>query len=78
GMIRSFRSKALARFAQRGDPSKLGVPNVRRVEVIVARLDAAIAPDDMNVPGMRFHALKGRSKGRYAVNASGNWRVTFA
>lgn len=77
-MIRSFRSKALARFAQRGDPSKLGVPNVRRVEVIVARLDAAIAPDDMNVPGMRFHALKGRSKGRYAVNASGNWRVTFA
>jgi len=24
------------------------------------------------------HALVGRDKGRYAVNASGNWRVTFA
>jgi plasmid maintenance system killer protein len=23
------------------------------------------------------HALVGRDKGRYAVNASGNWRITF-
>jgi proteic killer suppression protein len=32
----------------------------------------------MDLPGMRFHALKGRDKGRYAVNVSGNWRITFA
>jgi hypothetical protein len=31
----------------------------------------------MNVPGIRFHALVGRESGRYAVNASGNWRITF-
>ena len=31
----------------------------------------------MNLPGLRFHPLKGESKGRYAVDASGNWRVTF-
>jgi proteic killer suppression protein len=31
----------------------------------------------MNLPGFRFHALVGRDKGRYAVSASGNWRVTF-
>jgi len=24
-----------------------------------------------------FHALAGRDRGRYAVNASGNWRITF-
>jgi proteic killer suppression protein len=31
----------------------------------------------MNLPGYRFHDLKGPAKGRYAVDASGNWRITF-
>jgi proteic killer suppression protein len=31
----------------------------------------------LNVPGFRLHALKGTEKGRYAVSASGNYRVTF-
>jgi toxin HigB-1 len=76
-MIRSFRSKALRRFAEHGDASKLCVPNVRRVERILAMLDQAMVPEDMNLPGYRFHGLKGRDKRRYAVDASGNWRVTF-
>jgi toxin HigB-1 len=77
-MIRSFRSKALRRLAEQGDVSKLSVPNVRRVETILARLDGALAPEDLNLPGYRFHGLKGKDKGRYAVDASGNWRITFA
>jgi proteic killer suppression protein len=32
----------------------------------------------MNVPGLRFHPLKGQGRGGHAVDASGNWRVTFA
>ena len=76
-MIRSFRGKALRRLAEHGDPAKLSVPNVRRVETILARLDAALLPEDLNLPGYRFHGLKGRDKGRLAVDASGNWRVTF-
>jgi proteic killer suppression protein len=77
-MIRSFRSKALRRFAEQRDASKLSVPNVRRIETILGRLDGAVSPEDMNLPGYRFHGLKGRDKGRYAVDASGNWRITFA
>ncbi len=77
-MIRSFRSKALKRLAERDDASKLSVPNVRRVETILGRLEGAVAPEDLNLPGFRFHGLKGRDKGRYAVDASGNWRITFA
>jgi toxin HigB-1 len=76
-MIRTFRSKALRNFAVRGDPSKLSVPNVDRVRRILARLNAAVRPQDMNLPGYRFHLLKGSGKGRYAVDASGNWRITF-
>lgn len=76
-MIRSFRSKALKRLAEQGDASKLSVPNVRRVQRILEQLDEAAVPEDMNTPGWRFHGLKGQDKGRFAVDASGNWRITF-
>ena len=76
-MIRSFRSKALRRFAERGDASRLSVQNPDRLRRLLARLDAAERPEDMNLPGFRFHGLKGKERGRYAVDASGNWRITF-
>ena len=76
-MIRSFRSKSLRRFAEHGDAAKLSVSNVRRIETILARLDSASMPEDLNLPGYRFHGLKGQSTGRFAVDASGNWRITF-
>ncbi len=41
------------------------------------RLDAATKPEDMDLPGYRFHPLKGDRKGVYAVSVSGNWRLTF-
>jgi len=63
--------RARRRFqAQRSNPD--------RIRRILLALDAAKSPDHMNVPGFRFHPLKGHDRGRYAVDASGNWRVTFA
>lgn len=76
-MIVSFRSKALRIFAATGDVSKLSVQNPERIRRILLALDIARRPDTLNLPGFRFHALKGRSKGRFAVDASGNWRITF-
>jgi toxin HigB-1 len=76
-MIRSFRSKALRGLIEQGDASKLSVPNIRLVERILTELDTATEPDQMNGPGLRFHGLKGKDKGRFAVDASGNWRITF-
>lgn len=31
----------------------------------------------MDLPGFGLHPLKGAFKGHYAVEVSGNWRVTF-
>lgn len=42
------------------------------------RLDAAIRPQDMNLPGWRLHPLRGDRLGRWAVDVSGNLRLTFA
>lgn len=40
-------------------------------------LDAASKVTDMNLPGWRFHQLKGSRSGTWAVDVSGNLRITF-
>lgn len=76
-MIRSFRSRALQRFWERGDVSKLPPDRIKRITMVLDRLDTAVHPDDMDLPGLDFHRLSGEQKGRYAVKISGNWRITF-
>lgn len=76
-MIRTFTSKPLEAFAIQGDGSKLPVKNHSRVRRILLALDAATKPEDMHLPGLRFHGLNAKPK-RYAVDASGNYRVTWA
>lgn len=50
-------------------------------QAIIAKRRVELSDQDMldrlKLPGFRFHALAGRDRGRYAVNASGNWRITF-
>lgn len=76
-VIRSFRSKALHRYVTNGDRSRLSVVNLARLDRQLTALAAALAPEDLNLPGWRFHALKGDKAGRYAISVSGNWRLTF-
>lgn len=76
-MIASFRSKALKKFAAIGDATKLPVQNHAKVERLLAALNAATKPEDMNFPGYHFHGLQGDPK-RYAVDVTGNYRLTWA
>ncbi len=48
-----------------------------RVSGVLAHLDMAKHPSDVNLPGYRLHPLKGDLKGMWSVTISGNWRVTF-
>lgn len=75
-MISTFKHKGLEALAATGDASKLPVKNHKRVARILTLLNIAAAPEDMNIPGFRFHGLQGTPK-RYAVDASGNYRITF-
>lgn len=50
--------------------------NPARVRRMLAALDAATTPEQMDLPGFRFHGLQGKPK-RYACDASANWRLTF-
>ncbi|MEW6167466.1 MAG: type II toxin-antitoxin system RelE/ParE family toxin [Pseudomonadota bacterium] len=76
-MIRSFRHRGLERFFTRSDYRGIPAQFAPRLERMLDRLDAATRPEDMNLPGYKFHPLKGTRKGAYAVSVSGNWRLTF-
>ena len=41
------------------------------------RLDAAATPQEMNIPGFDFHALRGFKPTRYSVHVNGPWCITF-
>jgi len=76
-MIRSFRSRALKRFFERGNESHIHAAHRDVVRDILARLNASFAPEDMDLPGFRLHRLKGEYAGFWAVTVRANWRVIF-
>ena len=76
-MIRSFKHKGLKRFFETGSVSGIQAAHARRLRLILGRLNAATQPQDMNLPGLPLHPLKGSRAGTWAVDVSGNWRVTF-
>ncbi|PKQ02013.1 MAG: peptidase [Alphaproteobacteria bacterium HGW-Alphaproteobacteria-12] len=76
-MIRSFRHKGLKRLYEEDDRRKLPAEDVAKIARILARLDVASSPEDMNVPGYRLHPLKGDLKGFWAVTVRANWCVIF-
>ncbi len=77
-MIRNIRHKGLLRFYAEGDRRGIDTKHAPRIERLLDRLEAASRPDDMNIPGFKFHGLSGFNPLRYAVSVSGNWRITFA
>lgn len=76
-MIRGFRHKGLGDFYHTGNKAGIQAKHSERLRLILVRLDAANGPKDMNLPGLKMHLLKGRLKGFWAVEVSGNWRVIF-
>ena len=77
-MITSFRHRGLERFFLSGSKAGIRPEHAERLRLVLGRLAAAVSAQDMDLPGLRLHPLKGRLKGRWSVTISGNWRVTFA
>ena len=76
-MIRSFRHKGLRRLFEDGEARGVLAEHVEKLRRILARLHASNIVADMDLPGYRFHALKGELKGFHAVTVQANWRVIF-
>jgi proteic killer suppression protein len=76
-VIRSFRHKGLDRYFRTGSKAGIQPKHAARLRLQLGRLDAAKDATDMNLPGWRFHALKGDLAGHWAVWVDENWRLTF-
>ncbi len=76
-MIRGFTHKGLERFFLRGTKAGIQANHADRLRLILARLHASTRPQDMHLPGLQLHELKGNRQGTWAVRVNGNWRVTF-
>ena len=76
-MIKSFKHKGLKTFFETGSKKGIVPEQASKVSRILDRLDASIAPDDMDLPVYYLHQLSGQQKDTWSVRVSGNWRITF-
>jgi proteic killer suppression protein len=76
-MIQKFIHKGLKRLFESGISAGINPQHVTRIRQILALLETAETLDDMDLPGLNLHELKGQRKGTWAVKVSGNRRVTF-
>jgi proteic killer suppression protein len=76
-MIKSFRTKALERFWWKGEVKRVSAEHRGKLRRILADLETARSPADMDKPAYRLHRLTGDQAGRWSVRVDQNWRVTF-
>ena len=76
-MIQKIRHKGLKKPYEDDSAAKVSPDHADKLRCILARLDAASGPQDMDLPGDRLHEPKGQRTGTWCVKVLGNWRVTF-
>jgi proteic killer suppression protein len=75
-VIKSFRNKGLEEFWTDGKSRRIAPNLQKRIESRLDALNLAVRPEDMNVSGFDFHALRGKPQ-RYTVHINGPWCITF-
>lgn len=76
-MITSFAHKGLSTFYRTGSARGIVSQHARRLRLILATLDDATSPEDVDLPAFGLHSLRGDVAGMHAMRVSGNWRVIF-
>ncbi len=76
-MIRRLRHRGLERLFANDDRRGLNAEHVDKIARVLAFLDRAARPEDMNLPGFKLHPLKGNLAGYWSVTVRANWRIIF-
>lgn len=76
-MLTRFRHNGLARLFRDDDRRRVPPALVQKLKRVLFLLDAAASPNDLALPSLDLHPLKGHRAGYWAVKASANWRVVF-
>ena len=76
-MIKSFVHKGMERFFLTGSKAGIQPNHANRIRLILAQLQQAKTLEDMNIPTLKLHELKGDRRGTWSVTVQANWRITF-
>ena len=49
-----------------------------RIRILLARLNVAVNPKDLDAPGFHLHELKGKQKNTWSLRVNKSWRTTFS
>jgi toxin HigB-1 len=77
-MIRTFRHRGIEKLFLSGSKAGIQPAHANKLNEQLTVLNVAKKPEHMNLPGWKFHALRGELAGHWAVSVNGNWRLTFA
>jgi proteic killer suppression protein len=77
-VIKSFRHKGIEKFFRSGSKAGIQTKHAAKLRRQLARLDASMSPEDMDIPGWKLHSLRGDLESHWSVWVNGNWRLTFA
>jgi proteic killer suppression protein len=76
-MIISWKNNKLQKFFKKGVKKGIDAKYAKEIKYLLTQLDKAECPNNMDIMGYDFHALKGDKAGLYAVKVSANYRLTF-
>ena len=76
-MIKSFKHKGLEKFFETGNTAGIQHAHKKKLRIRLTALNTATEIQDMDLPGFRLHRLRGKMERLWAIDVSGNWRITF-
>jgi len=76
-MIKSFLHKGLEKFYRTGSKAGIQAKHAERLRLVLAQLNQAKTIQDMDIPFLKLHPLKGNKKRIWSVTIQANWRITF-
>lgn len=76
-MIKSFKHKGIKLFFETGSKAGIQANHASKLARQLSLLNNAKSPDEMNLPGWRFHPLSHDLNHHYAIWVDQNWRLTF-
>ena len=74
--VGSFKHGGLKRLYERDDARRISPQHLEKVRAILALLEQAHNPRDLDAPGHPLHQPKGQPD-VWSVTISGNWRIVF-
>ena len=76
-MIVSFRYKGLEALYRTDSTRGVKAAHAPKLRRVLAALDAASSPAELNQSGYKLHPLQKELKGHWSIWVNGNWRLTF-